>query len=43
MVTYSVLLKKEFYDVECLKHLTLLNDFLLNPWIPFIINYNTIT
>jgi hypothetical protein len=36
MVTYSVILKKEFYGVEYLKHLTLFNDFLLSHWFPIV-------
>jgi hypothetical protein len=42
MVTYNVVLKKELDDVERLKQLTLLYDFLPNPWIPFIIYYYTV-
>jgi hypothetical protein len=43
MVTYNVVLKKELNGVERLKQLILLYDFLPNHWIPFIIDYCTIT
>jgi hypothetical protein len=43
MVTYSIVLKKELDGIERLKQLTLLYDFLPNPWIPFIIDYCTVT
>jgi hypothetical protein len=43
MVTHSIVLKKELDGIECLKQLPCLYDFLLNPWIVFIIDYCTIT
>jgi hypothetical protein len=43
MVTQSIVLKKELEGVERLKQLTLLYNFPLNPWIPFIIDNCTIT
>jgi hypothetical protein len=43
MATYNVVLKKELDDVELLKQLTLLYEFPPNPWIPFIIDYCTVT
>jgi hypothetical protein len=43
MVMHSVVLKKELDVIERLKQLPRLYDFLLNPWIAFIIDYCTVT
>jgi hypothetical protein len=43
MVMHSIVLKKELDDIEHLKQLPRLYDFLSNPLIAFIIDYCTIT